>query len=92
MKKAFYLCLCLTFIIYGCNEENTEPSPEPVSISIVSATGESAAAVLSILIESGDIDDYDSWGVTYSKKNDMSQSTEYTISGRPSLRKDRCTN
>ena len=87
MQKVFYLCLCLAFIICGCNEENIETNPEPVSISIISATAESAAAVLSIQIESGDIDNYDSWGVTYRKKNDMSQSTEYTISSRPSFEK-----
>ena len=87
MKRLLLSLLGLTCVLCGCKVESGIIDGKPVrniNISILNATPDATSATVSIHVLGADLNDYDSWGVTYSETEDVTDGADINAPGTPS--------
>lgn len=87
MKHIFLSILGVACILCGCKEDPIIIDDDPVrniNISILNTVADVTSATVTINVLGAHLDDYDSWGVTYSETEDVTDGADINAPGTPS--------
>ena len=87
MKQILISIIILSGILCGCKDMPVITDSDQVrniSISILNTVADMNSATVSIHALGADLDDYESWGITYSETEDLADGTDVRANGKPS--------
>lgn len=87
MKRILISIIILSCALCGCKDMPVITDGDPVrniSISILNTVADMNSATVSIHVLGADLDDYESWGITYSETEDLADGTDVRANGKPS--------
>lgn len=90
MKKIALFLLALAVVVSGCQDKSEDDPVDPagkISLFLMNVAGGVESISLSINAMGVHVDDYVSWGVTYSRTSDRAEGVDLVVDGKPSDRK-----